>query len=116
MMKLGEVCLLTSDVIRLADFYRKLLDLPEGDGNTVHQLLIQEEPMLAVYNDGQPHSAVLSPVTLAFTVEDVGAAHEKLLSMNAVIMEPPTKRPWGATSMSFRDPDGNIVYLRSFPK
>lgn len=116
MMKLGEVCLLTGDVNRLASFYRRLLELPEGDGSPVHQLLIQEEPMLAVYNDGQPHSADRSPVTLAFTVEDIDAAHEKLLSMNAVIVDPPTKRPWGATNMSFRDPDGNLVYLRSFPK
>lgn len=33
-MKLGEVCLLTGDVIRLANFYRQLLDLP--DGNTLY--------------------------------------------------------------------------------
>lgn len=30
-MKLDEVCLLTGDVIRLANFYRQLLDLAEGN-------------------------------------------------------------------------------------
>lgn len=25
-------------------------------------------------------------------------------------------RPWGATNMSFYDPDCNIIYLRSFSK
>lgn len=29
--RIGEVCLLTSDVPRLADFYRKLLDVPPGE-------------------------------------------------------------------------------------
>lgn len=115
-MKLGEVCLLTSDVIRLAAFYRRLLDLPEGDGDPVHQTLMADEPMLTIYNDGQPHSAVRSPITLAFTVDDIEAAYQNLLSMHAAIVEPPTKRPWGATNLSFRDPDDNLVYLRSFPK
>ena len=31
------------------------------------------------------------------------------------IIEPPAKRPWGAVNMSFYDPDGNVIYLRSFP-
>ena len=39
-----------------------------------------------------------------------------LLALGAPIVEPPTQRPWGAVNMSFRDPDGNVVYLRSFPK
>ena len=112
-MKLGEVCLLTSDVIRLANFYRQLLDLPEG-GDPVHQMLIAEEPMLTIFNDGQPHSADRSPITLAFTVDDIEAAYAKLQSMQATILEPPTKRPWGATNMVIQDPDGNTIYLRSF--
>lgn len=113
-MKLGEVCLLTGDVIRLANFYRQLLDLPEGSGDPVHQMLIAEEPMLTIFNDGQPHSADRSPITLAFTVEDIEAVYDKLLSLNATILEPPTKRPWGATNMVIQDPDGNTIYLRSF--
>lgn len=115
-MRLGEVCLLTDDVARLAAFYRRLLDLPEESGDPVHQTLIAAEPMLTIFNDGQPHSTACSPVAIAFTVENMDAAYEKLLSMQAVIAEPPTVRPWGATNMSFRDPDGNLVYLRCFQK
>lgn len=113
-MKLGEVCLLTGDVIRLANFYRQLLDLPEGSGDPVYQMLLAEEPMLTIFNDGQPHSADRSPITLAFTVDDIEAAYTKLQSMQATILEPPTKRPWGATNMVIQDPDGNTIYLRSF--
>lgn len=28
------------------------------------------------------------------------------------IIEPPTKRPWGAVNMSFYDPDNNVIYFR----
>lgn len=38
------------------------------------------------------------------------------LDLGAEIIEKPTVRPWGATNMSFYDPDRNVIYLRSFPK
>ena len=40
----------------------------------------------------------------------------KALALGAQIIEPATKRPWGAISMSFYDPDSNIIYFRCFPK
>ena len=115
-MKLGEVCLLTSDVCRLAAFYRQLLDLHETNEDPVHQVILASEPSLTVYNDGQAHSADRSPITLAFTVDDIHAAHQKLLSMSAQILQPPMQQPWGAVNLIFLDPDGNQVYLRQFPK
>ena len=81
----------------------------------MHQTIVAEEPSFTIYNDGQPHSAERSPVALAFTVEDIHAAYRKLVSMNARIMQPPVKQPWGAVNLIFLDPDGNQVYLRHFP-
>lgn len=115
MMYLGEVCLLTDDVPRLAAFYRSLLGLPEQESNPVHDALLPQEPMLTVYNDGQPRQPGQS-ITLAFTVEDIYAVHERLAALHADILEPPTQRPWGAINMSLRDPDGNIIYLRQLPR
>ena len=114
-MKLGEVCLLTRDVCRLADFYRRLMDISDVCKDPVHQFVTSQEPMLSIYNDGLEHSAALSPVFLAFTVEDIYAAHEKLLNMHAEIVQPPVTQPWGAINLIFRDPDGNLVYLRQIP-
>ena len=57
-MKIGEVCLLTNDVLKLAAFYKQLL--------------------------------------------------------GAKIIEPPTKRPWGAINMSFYDPDNNMIFFRFY--
>jgi len=111
-MKLGEVCLLTHDVRRLAAFYRALMELEQTSEDPVHQFITTEEPMLTIYNDGNEHDAALSPVSLAFSVEDIHAAHRRLLSLNAEIIQPPTQQPWGAINLIFRDPDGNVVYLR----
>ena len=115
-MKIGEVSLLTDNVIRLADFYKSLLKIDNGSVDAVHQTLIAEETMLTVYNDGTKKNNQNQNMCLAFTVEDIDREYAKVLSLGAKIIEPPTRRPWGAVNMSFYDPDNNVVYLRSFPK
>ncbi len=115
-MKIGEVCLLTNDVLRLAGFYKALLDIDNGSDDATHQFLISEETTLAIYNDGMPKNNRNENISLAFTVDDIEAEYEKLLRMGARIIEKPTRRPWGATNMRFYDPDNNQIYFRSFPK
>lgn len=115
-MIIGEVCLLTDDVVRLAGFYRQLLELePAGEEDATHQTLLARETMLTVLLDEAASRAMGQRMALAFTVADVDKAHERLLAMGAVILEPPTTRPWGACNLCLRDPDGNRVYLRSLP-
>lgn len=113
-MRLGEVCLHTENVIKLADFYKALLDIDNGSDDPVHQMLIGEETQLSIYNDGQRRSDAPGRISLAFTVEDVNAVYQKLLTMGVCIVEPPQRRPWGTVNMSLLDPDGNLIYLRQF--
>ncbi len=115
-MRIGEVGLLTNDVVRLADFYKKLLEVDNGSTDKVHQTIIAEETMLTVYNDGTVRNNLNQNICLAFTVGDIEKEYEKVLSLGVEIIEKPTKRPWGATNMSFYDPDRNVIYLRSFEK
>ncbi len=115
-MRIGEVCLLTDNVPRLAAFYRELLGIPGVDNDPVHQTLLAEETMLTIYDDGLPKDNGSGNIRLAFTVGDMGKAYEKALRMDAEIIAPPTSRPWGAVNMSFYDPDRNVIYLRSFPQ
>lgn len=115
-MKLGEVGLLTNDVIRLANFYKKLLGVDNGSEDEVHQFLISGETTLAVYNDGTVKNNQNQNICLAFTVEDIEEAYRKVVELGAEIIEGPTLRPWGAVNMSFYDPDRNVIYLRSFPQ
>ena len=115
-MKIGEVCLLTNNVPRLASFCRRLLGVEESGSDETHQFVLTEETALTVYNDGTEKNNQNQNICLTFTVDDIDKAYEKLLSLGARIIEPPAKRPWGAINMSFYDPDNNMVYLRSFPK
>ena len=113
-MRIGEVCLLTEDVVRLADFYKRLLGIDNHSSDPVHQTIISEETMLTVMHAEENALCTGQNVCLAFTVDDLGQEYQRVLSMGAEIVEEPTVRPWGASNMSFRDPDGNIVYFRSF--
>jgi predicted enzyme related to lactoylglutathione lyase len=51
---------------------------------------------------------------LAFTVENIEKEYRKVQDLGARIIEPPTKRPWGAVNMSFYDPDNNVIYFIQF--
>ncbi|MCI8695620.1 VOC family protein [uncultured Acetatifactor sp.] len=115
-MRLGEVGLLTNDVIALADFYKALLETENGSRDEVHQTIIAEETMLTIYNDGSAKNNNNQNICIAFTVDDMDREYQKVLRLGVEIIEKPTKRPWGAVNMSFYDPDGNVVYLRSFDR
>ena len=113
-MKIGEVCLLTNDVPRLASFYKRLLEVENDSEDAIHQFILTEGTTLTIYNDGTVKNDQNQNICLAFTVEDMEAAYQKVLALGARIIEPPTKRPWGAVNMSFYDPDNNVIYFRCF--
>ena len=68
-MTLGEVSLLTNDVRRLADFYKKLLETENNSDDDTHQFILTEGTALTVYNDGTVKNN--QNMCLAFTVEDI---------------------------------------------
>ena len=113
-MKLGEVSLLTNDVPRLAEFYKQLLETENGSSDEVHQTILGGETMLTIYNDGSTKNNQNHNICMAFTVEDIEKEYKKVSALGVKIIEKPTARPWGAINMSFYDPDGNVIYLRSF--
>ena len=53
-MKIGEVSLLTNDVVRLADFYKKLLEIDNDSEDTVHQTLIANTVYLRTFPERTP--------------------------------------------------------------
>jgi uncharacterized glyoxalase superfamily protein PhnB len=50
-------------------------------------------------------------VTLWFTVDDLQAAFDRLVTLGARVRYPPTQKPWGATLAAVYDPDGNMIGL-----
>lgn len=115
-MKIGEVGLLTNDVVRLANFYKLFLETENESDDPVHQTILAEETMLTIYNDGTIKNNFNQNICLAFTVEDIDTEYIKLIKLGVEMIEEPKLRPWGAKNMSFYDPDRNVIYLRSFNK
>lgn len=115
-MKIGEVCLLTNNVIQLSNFYKKLFSIENGSNDETHQFIISKETSLTIYNDGKIHKENRQNICLAFTVDDVDIEFQRLKEFGVAIVSPPTLRPWGAKNMSFSDPDGNLIIFRSFPE
>jgi len=105
-MKLKEVCIETNDAPRLAEFYR---------------IVLQEEPFvegshygfskIAVYNPGDVKVPKEKNVWLTFSDENIDALYERLLLEipDIEIISPPERKPWGAYSFWFVDPDGNKI-------
>ena len=111
-MRLGEICLLTRDVPRLAAFYAALLGVDATD-DPVHQTIIAEETMLTILHDDR--AGDMPTASVAFSVEDVDAEYRRLQALGMTILQPPEKKPWSAVNMIVRDPDGHPVYLRTLP-
>lgn len=112
---LAEVSLLTNDVLKLADFYKTILNTTSDGDDEIHQEILTKGAALTIYNDGTKKNNNNQNICIAFTVENVDEEYERLKNLGAKIIEPPTTRPWGARNMHFCDPDGNHVYFRSFP-
>jgi len=117
MIKLGEVCIHTNDVVSVSNFYRRILNITiEGDYlDPVHQFIITEGTTLTVYNDGSIKNKSNPNISLAFTVDNVDDEYERLSGLDVQIIDPPKTQPWGARNMHFCDPEGNHIYFRSVP-
>jgi predicted enzyme related to lactoylglutathione lyase len=118
-MLLGEVSLETNNVIKMAEFYRKILKInSENDpekNNEIHQFILTEGVGLSVYNNGKIKNNNNENISLAFTVNDVDEEYNRLLEIGVSIIDPPKTQPWGARNIRFIDPDGNQIYFRSIP-
>lgn len=113
-MYFGEVCLETNDVLKMADFYRKILNIfSDCIDDEVHQFIITEGTTLSIYNNGEVKNNQNQNISIAFTVDDVDEEYERLLKLGIHIIDVPKLQPWGAKNMHFCDPDGNHIYFRS---
>jgi len=105
-MNFGGICIETDDAPRLAAFYK---------------IVLQEEPLaegshygfgkIAVWDPGGVKLSQEKNIWLQFFDPDIDALYERLLREipDIKIIAPPERKPWGAYSFWFLDPDGNKI-------
>jgi predicted enzyme related to lactoylglutathione lyase len=107
---LDTVIILTTNMEKLAEFYRTGLNLPPpqeyGDDHTGFQL-----PTVYIGFDQAETAASPGPVSLWFAVDDLEAVFKHFAERGAKIKFPPVKKPWGDVLAAVFDPDGNVVGL-----
>lgn len=115
-MKLTGICLTTKDVLALADFYQKVLEV-EAQGDAAHMELANQGAGIAIFSTagmenmapGSLQGAGCRSMTLMFEVEEISAEYERIRVMGVEIVKPLQTHPWGSRSFWFRDPEGNII-------
>jgi catechol 2,3-dioxygenase-like lactoylglutathione lyase family enzyme len=115
-MKFTGVCLVTERVPALVQFYTEILGC-QAEGNDIHAEFTIGGLSLAIFTrqgmeemaPGSMQGAGVGSFTLGFEVPDVDAQYERLKTLGVTFVKLPATYPWGARSVWFRDPDGNIV-------
>jgi len=105
-MRLGGLCITTDNAQRLAEFYRIVFQKEpfiEGNHYTFDNL--------AIYDPGDVQANNDKTIWLQCFDRDIDALYARLLREipNISIISPPIRRPWGAYSFQFSDPDGNNI-------
>jgi len=105
-LKFGGVCITTNDAPRLAGFYK---------------IVFQEDPIvegshysfgnISIWDPGDVKMSNEKNIWLSFSDKDIDTLYERLKSEipEVKIIAPPEKKPWGAYSFWFLDPDGNKI-------
>jgi len=105
-MRFFGACIITDNAARLAEFYK---------------IVFQEEPFvegghygfgnLAIWDPGDVKMSEEKNIWLQFSVADIDALYGRLLREipGIEIISPPERKPWGAYSFWFADPDGNKI-------
>ncbi len=115
-MKFAGICLITTSVPLLTQFYTQVLGVP-AEGDESHAELQTAGASIAIFSiDGMEQMAPQSmqgaghgSFTIGIQVDDVDAEYERLSRLGVEIVKLPASYPWGSRSFWFRDPDGNIV-------
>ena len=105
-MRFGGICITTGNAPRLAEFYRAVFqEEPFVDGN--HYTF----GGIAIWDPGDMKPVIENCIWLQFFDPDIDSLYARLLRdiPGIEIISPPEKKPWGAYSFWFLDPDGNKI-------
>ncbi len=115
-MKFTGICLVTENVPALVQFYTKILGC-QAAGDDTHAEFEMDGLSLAIFTrqgmeemaPGSMEGAGHGAITIGIQVDDVDAQYARLKALGVTFVKLPATYTWGARSVWFRDPDGNIV-------
>ncbi|MCL2004381.1 MAG: VOC family protein [Oscillospiraceae bacterium] len=123
-MQFTDVCFITNDVLRLRAFYEAVFGV-KAEGDEIHSFVHVEGLGIAIYNKDKAtnenpekdyHSTGNDCFYIGFNCDNADIEYQRIHSLGICSPSKPTLWPWGAKSFSFRDPDGNNIVIRSWPK
>ncbi|GGC65243.1 VOC family protein [Undibacterium terreum] len=122
-MKFASIRLVTEQFETLLAFYQHLSGieparLADGFAEVRFEgatLAISSQQLVARFNAGAAIAAANRSAILEFEVMEVEAVSNSLLQINAEVLMPVTRMPWGNLSLLVRDPDGNVANVFSRP-
>lgn len=119
-----DITLITEDVLNLAMFYEKLFDI-SIEKNDIHTQFEIGSLRITLYSQRAAESDMnfcfdryhgTGKMTIGFNLDEIDSWVSKLKDFNVDFVAGPKTYPWGAKSVHFRDPDGNIICFRCWPK
>lgn len=109
---LHTVIIKTRKMGELVDFYGQGLDLDEAISfGPDHMGFTLPNAYLGFDLVGEGGAVSPGAVSTWFEVDDLQTAFERFESLGAIVIYPPTKKPWGAILAALNDPDGNVFGL-----
>jgi predicted enzyme related to lactoylglutathione lyase len=116
-MNLQSLRIITNDIKRLADFYKKITgatvkwyteDFAEISIGLA-TIAIGTTKTLAFFGEAIAQPESNKTVIIEFRVENVDENFNTVKNITKDIVQQPTTMPWGNRSLLFRDPDGNLI-------
>ena len=123
-MQFTDVCFITNDVLRLRAFYEAIFG-GKAEGDEIHSFVHAPGLGIAIYNkdkastenpDRDYQSTGNDCFYIGFNCDDADVEYQRIHSLGICNPSKPILWPWGAKSFDFRDPDGNNIVIRSWPK
>jgi predicted enzyme related to lactoylglutathione lyase len=123
-MVFTDITLITEDVLKLVHFYEQLFGI-SIEKNKIHTQFEIESLRITLYSQRAAESDMefnfsqyngTGKMSIGFNFEDIDHEVIKLKELGVEIVAGPKTYSWGAKAVHFRDPDGNIICFRCWPK
>lgn len=122
-MKFTDICIITNDVLKAAEFYETVFNV-RAEGDNIHSFINAAGLGIAMYDRSEAEQVMgfdfshtgTGLITIGFDVDDVDAEYERIKALGIGGVTEPQVWPWGAKSFRFKDTDGNHIFFRSWVK